>query len=509
MSPPAIDAAPPARRVSSLQGPGGVSRVRQPEQTQALYEAIVSPVRVYPIVALSCKFNRADPPVSVERVGEVVWDTVPIYVIESRESRALSELLPDGLGVFNGAMRVWWPGVDGDSEGRWHPLVYDRSGEYGEAAVQRLAEVFAHRPPDSLEDLTEQQRTVLQLSAVPRPGEAPTARSAAVLPLSTRRDLRRLTSDLRSDRNHPVIVLTLHDSAGGPLFSPAALARGIDPNIPIYVLGTEDLCRRLAGALGEPLAVGGGDARIYWPGARAGADPSEHPRASATSDDMAASVERLVGALELSRPGVREHVRALELRLERTRGQAGDSTMELRDAKDENRALLARAESSERERDTANAKLAGLTEAEVDEGELDLIAGLDLDGRLHRLIVREWLKAVHGPVNRARNPLRYLFGPDFTKTVDELTGTPLRRIAWVAAMIGSGGATTLQGIDVHPLRESSSGSAPQVVRSRDGAKAWRGKLNGEGASRIHYWQRTDGLVEFTAVGVHDAIGPLA
>jgi hypothetical protein len=310
----AADCAQPAPRVSRSRGPGGVARIRQPQQTKTLYQEIVSPHRVYPIVALSCMYQRTDPPIPVGRVRELVWDTAPIYVIESREAKALTQLLPDGLGVFNGAIRVWWPGVDGDSESRWHPLIYDRNGEYGDDAVQHLAEVFAHRPPDSLDDLTEQQRMVLQLSAVPRPGEAPTGRAAAVLPLSTHKDLRRLTLDLRSQRNHPVIVLTLNASAGAPLFSPQVLAERIDPNTPIYILGTDNLCRRLTQTLGESLAVAGGDARIFWPGVKADADPVEHPLVPAKSTDGTEAVDRLIATLELSRPGVREHVTALERR---------------------------------------------------------------------------------------------------------------------------------------------------------------------------------------------------
>lgn len=494
--------------VSRSQGLGGVSGVRKPEQTKALYEEIVSPNRVYPIVGLSCKFGRANPPVSVNRVREVVWDTAPIYIIESRESRTLDDLLSD-LGAYNGAMRVWWPGVDPDSESRWHPLIYDRTGKYGEDTVQRLAEVFAHRPPESLEDLTEEQRTALRLSVVPRPGEAVPIRSATVIPLTTRRDLRRLTSDLRSKRSHPIVVLTLGGGTDTPVFSPAALAERIDPNIPIYIVGTDDLCRRLANALDEPLAVHGGDARVFWPGAQAGADPAEHPRVPAASEDITTPVERLIAALELSRPGVREHVSALERRLQQTQGKAGDSTRDLRYTRTENRALLARAESAERERDAAGDKLAALADAGIDQDEADLIATLNIDGRLHRLIVREWLKAVQDPESRAAHPLRYVFGPEFTPSVSKLTGTSLQRIAWVAAMVGCGRAPALQGIGPHQLRQSSTGSAQQVVRSRDGAKAWRAKLNGEGASRVHYWQRSDGLIELAAVGVHDVIGLLA
>ena len=468
--------------VSRSQGLGGVSGVRKPEQTKALYEEIVSPNRVYPIVGLSCKFGRANPPVSVNRVREVVWDTAPIYIIESRESRTLDDLLSD-LGAYNGAMRVWWPGVDPDSESRWHPLIYDRTGKYGEDTVQRLAEVFAHRPPESLEDLTEEQRTALRLSVVPRPGEAVPIRSATVIPLTTRRDLRRLTSDLRSKRSHPIVVLTLGGGTDTPVFSPAALAERIDPNIPIYIVGTDDLCRRLANALDEPLAVHGGDARVFWPGAQAGADPAEHPRVPAASEDITTPVERLIAALELSRPGVREHVSALERRLQQTQGKAGDSTRDLRYTRTENRALLARAESAERERDAAaTSSLRWPRRHRPGRGRSDR----DAQHRRAPSPTNRPRMAESGtrPRESGRPPTEICVWsrvhPLCEQTHGDITST--NRMGRRRDLVGCGRAPALQGIGPHQLRQSSTGSAQQVVRSRDGAKAWRAKLNGEGAS---------------------------
>lgn len=72
-------------------------------------------------------------------------------------------------------------------------------------------------------------------------------------------------------------------------------------------------------------------------------------------------------------------------------------------------------------------------------------------------------------------------------------------------MVGCGRAREIPGIDPHPLRKTRAPSAEQSVRG-DGAKAWICKLGGEGASRLHYWTRDDGLSELATVSVHDAIG---
>lgn len=494
-------------RASQSEGPGGLSRVSNEREAQALCEEILRPDRLYPIVGLSCQFRSRHPPMSPDRVRDVLWDTVPIYIIESREARLLEGYL-DGMGAYNGACRIWFPGVDPDSEKRWHPLIYDSTGSYGEEAIQRLAAVFAHRPLESDEQLSPEERTVLQLRSLPRPDSHKGQPPAPVIPLSTRKDLRRLTSDLRNaDRDYPVVVLTLGDSADGPAFPPLAIRSRIDPHIPIYVLGTADLCRRLAQSLGEQLAVDGGDARVLWPGAREGSDPADHPLVAKTADG-ADPADRLVAALELSRPGVREHVAGLKQRLVRAEQQATGTLRELQDGRAERGDLLVRAELAEEARDAAEDKLTALHAADLDPAELELIARMDTDRRLHRLISREWLKALTAAADRTAYPLRYVFGSRFIESVDELTGTPLHRIAWVAAMVACGRARDLPGIDPHQLREGRAGSADQMVRA-DGAKAWRCKLNGEGASRLHYWVRPDGLIEFAAVGVHDAIGQVA
>jgi hypothetical protein len=51
----------------------------------------------------------------------------------------------------------------------------------------------------------------------------------------------------------------------------------------------------------------------------------------------------------------------------------------------------------------------------------------------------------------------------------------------------------LKDTDVHALRASNSGGAPQRVRRRDGAKAWRRDIDRD--HHLHYWVCTDGIIE--------------
>jgi len=494
---------------SATEGPGGVSRVANELEARALYEEILRPGRVYPIVGLSCPYQQSHPLLSPGQVRKVVWPTVPIYIIESRESRTLSALLPDEMGAYNGAIRVWFPGVDEDSEARWHPLIYDSTGAYGEKALARIAAAFVHRPPESTEALSSEERAVMRLRSLPRPATAEAAGqgSGSLVPLATRKDLRRLVVDLRrAERDYPIVVLSFGETDGEPAFGADAVRARLASYIPVYVLGTTDLCRRLPQSFGPQLAVEGGNARVFWPGANPESDPDEHPLVPAHSaNDHRHATDRLIAALELSRPGVRVHVLELQKRLTRVERQASESLRELRNTRSDRDAAAARAADAEAAWEVAERQLQALQAVGLDERALELVGAMDTDARLHWLIAREWLRALPNTADREEYPMKYVFGSGFVESVQELVGTPLERIAWVCAMVASARAKGMPGIEPHHLRSDRGGASEQMVRS-DGAKAWICKLGGDGASRLQYWLRQDGIAEIAMASVHDAIG---
>jgi len=498
---------PPVLRAAS-QGPGGISRVSDKYHARALCAEILDPDRVYPIVGLSCHSGTVVPAMSPERAREQVWPTVPIYIIEPRESRIMKELLPAGLDVYNGAVRIWFPGVDANSERGWHPLIYEMSGVYGDEAVERLAGEFAHTRPGSIHELSPNERAVLSLRSLPRPvsGEAADA-SSAPIPLATRRDLRRLTTDLRRpDRDYPIVVLTIGDLADEQAFPAATVRERLEPHIPIYMLGTPDLCRRLPQAVGTQYAVNEGDVRVFWPGVTRDGDPAAHPLVPANAEH-GSPLDRLLAALELSRPGVRGHVESTEERLRAAEQRAADALRYLREMRVELETASRDAIAARRRIATLEAQLETLRLAGLDERELELAKAMDSDARLHRLIAREWLRALPTAADREEHPLHYVFGSGFVGSVGELTGTAMERTAWVCAMVACGRAKKIPGVEPHHLRSRRGGSSDQLVR-QDGAKAWTCKLNGEGASRLQYWVTPRDLVEFGAATVHDSIGLL-
>jgi hypothetical protein len=491
---------------------GPVVRVSSERQARVLYEEIVRPDRAYPVVGLTCRPGKRDPALAVERVRERVWPSVPIYVIEPRESRTLNNLLPSGFGAYNGAARVWWPGVDRDSEPSWHPLIYDSKNVYGDGALERLAAEFTS-VPESISGLAPREQAALRLRSVPRAAASvPQGRGSGVLvPLATRKDLRRLTGELRRpDRDYPVVVLALGDPPGEPAFPPDEIRARLDPHVPVYVLGSPDLSRRLEQTLGLALAVGGGDARVFWPGVGRDSDPAEHPLVLAHCEtDRRDPVDRLIVAVDQSRPSVRGHVSDIQGRLERREQQATDTLAQLREARAETEQALWRAEAAERDRDTFKRQLTALQEAGLDADELDAVAGLDAEALMQRLVCREWLTSL-GSADRREHLLGgYRLGSVFLASVeDRRIATPRARVAFACAMVACGRAGELAGLEPHPWREGkvSRGNDPQAVRA-DGGKGLMCNLgHGGGGARLFYWTLPDGTVEFDSVRNHDAIG---
>lgn len=515
--------APQARRREPLREPtsgtprrglGPVVQVASEPQAVALYAEIVRHDRKYPIVGLTCRAGTRDPAMPVELVRERIWPSVPIYVIEPRESRSVNNLLPKDLGVYNGAARVWWPGVDTDSEPSWHPLIYDSTKHYGERALERLAAEFV-KVPGSISDPSPREQAAIRLRSVLRPAEScvKPQDSAPVLPLATRKDLRRLTTDLRrTNRDYPIVVLTLGARADEPAFPPSAIRPALDPHVPVYVLGSPDLCRRLEYALDPQLAVHDGDARIFWPGVSRDSDPTEHPLVPAHSaTDKRAPADRLIAALDLSRPSVRGHVAVTHKRLQTVEQRAADRLRELHEARCELDMALARAEVAEAQLATLERRLDTLQQAGLDMDELEALARMDPEAIMQRLICREWLTSLQA-ADRSEHLLGgYRLGANFLVGVeDRRIAIPTARIAFGCAMVACGRAAELPGLEPRHWREgkmSGSGDDAQVVRT-DGGKGWMCTL-GHGratAARLCYWVLPCGDIEFDSVRTPAEVG---
>ena len=128
-------------------------------ECSALAKRIRDPQRDYPIVCLTARPGEREPALPAPGVREIVGPGVPIYFVPTRRlTRYLGSLLPPRFDVWDGATRVWWPGVSERSDPIEHPRIYDPSGRYGQDNLQRLAAEFATKPRP---ELTLKQQLVL------------------------------------------------------------------------------------------------------------------------------------------------------------------------------------------------------------------------------------------------------------------------------------------------------------------------------------------------------------
>lgn len=128
-------------------------------ELSTLAKAILDPQRDYPIVCLTARPGERHPALPAAEVRNIIGPDIPIYFVRTRRlTRYLSSLLPTRFDVWDGATRVWWPGVNENSDHMDHPRIYDPSGRYGQDSLDRLTTEFATptRP-----ELTTKQQLVL------------------------------------------------------------------------------------------------------------------------------------------------------------------------------------------------------------------------------------------------------------------------------------------------------------------------------------------------------------
>lgn len=322
-----------------------------------------------------------------------------------------------------------------------------------------------------------------------------------VIEVGTKQALSDLVGYLLGDRAQPAIGLTLMEGAEMTVLPPRAVRTIVGPEPRIYVVRKDYFLRRLNKALGS-CGLGLGQARIWWSGLTPNSDPLDHPLVPELLDERVDSLlEEFARQFDLSRPRVRVELKRLadmhglaERELERTKDQLAQSHQRLRDEqiarhREHTRANRAeeRAKAAEQELATAEhrAKTAHMEET------------------LHALIFREWMRLTDG--DRREHPLGpYILMPEIVEQAAVLRPdvTP-QRLAWVCAMIACRHVPSLSGIAPQPLAASPGGA--QVARSSDGAKGWRCgiKANARGGPRMHYWERPDRTIEFTAIGGHE------
>jgi len=106
---------------------------RQVDSTDAanrLADLILDPRRVDPVVCVTIPAWASEPLLDVVKLEEALAGAAQVWVMPTGDvSWELSHRLPTGLDVYGGAARLWWPGVDDQSDPWDHPLflLHDRA----------------------------------------------------------------------------------------------------------------------------------------------------------------------------------------------------------------------------------------------------------------------------------------------------------------------------------------------------------------------------------------------
>ena len=173
--------------------------------------------------------------------------------------------------------------------------------------------------------------------------------------VETTQELRGLCAEIFGRRDQPLVGLTLGEDGSRPVLACRDVRALVGPEVPIYLIRSDQLLHGMRELIGGRLAVDRGAVRIWWPGANAGCDPGDHPAVLALEGEPPRiTLEELAQQFELTRPRVRGHIRLIEdarafLEHELTRAQEQSRQVHerLRDLQIECHTLRTRAEAAE------------------------------------------------------------------------------------------------------------------------------------------------------------------
>lgn len=428
-----------------------------------LVGALFDPDRREPLLVVTTRNNETEPLVDVQALAASV-DVDVVVLPTGNLTRHLTAALPEMLGVFGGASRIWWPGLTPSDPPHRHPLVFAYSAEEGVRAAARLrrelerwvdprylptpATPTARRPAVDL--AVDDEVSARVLSALPGGGEVDLGGGTVVWLVRRKRE-----PELREGATVRVRVT------------------GFDQELPV-------LRRVLPSEPAAPAAVPAPAAGVPKPGPRPTPPVQPEPATAAVAD---------VHALQDELEDLRAEAKGLLARAEAAESEAWEVGRQLRLEQQERK----------KERRSLQDKIKHL--------EARLLGGADEDdpeAAFRAQVQRAWEQSTVG-ADRDQWPLSdYALGPSFLQSVEQFPDLR-QKIAEVAAEVASGRVRTIPAREHHSLRTGAGGEDPQRIRWQDGAAAYRVavQVKTPSARRLHYWRLPDGSAELACVVLHD------
>ena len=449
----------------------------------AFVAELFAPGRTLPVVGVTTAPSTGEPWLDAPALARRLEGHARVVVVPTGDvTWTLSEALPDRLGVYGGAVRIWHPDLTRDAEPEAHPLLFAQSRDEGQRVWRRVVGiVLPDRPGHREEQAALRARRREEAEAPARPHFSRAAQLEA---------WRRVAEEYREgdvvlgrveSLRHDGALVELLPGARGILFNnemdygfvsdPATVVQ-VDQVVSVRILTLRPEESRallsMKAAHGEsprpPVALRPGEAPFLGDDGLSDAVPGEEVEEPEDPEvARIAQLEAEVQTLREERSAALERNRALKKEL---------------------RAAGERAERLERQLE--------------EEDPLSSEAAFLLAVRLHH---------ARRPGESDLPLQRMRVGREFMDRLRRLEGVSLDKVIEVCALVACDMATVLASREVHPLREREGGS-DQRQRAADGAKAWRCSIQEKTASarRLHWWRipGEDGAtIEFASVGIHD------
>ena len=443
----------------SEAAPAAFRNVAADEVAAFVAETLLSPDRTRPVVAVTTSTSTGLPWVDPEQMAQRLGDAAEVVVLETGDATwMLSEVLPDMLGVYGGAVRIWWPGPTEGSDPYDHPLLFVRSAAQGEKALGQVMETVrsdTDTPVDPWRRIADEHGI----------GDVVWGLVESVKPFGVFVELL------------PGAAGLVHKSEVDWTFveDPGAFVTPGE-QVAVQILGLDAIARR------ADLSI-----KRAWnrrPRAPIAAAPGGRPMLSAAPRPVPTETPRVAPADDAT-------VVRLHDEIETLREDRADLLRRLRNLQKQLRGATDRIDQLERLPCTAEDPTAS--------------------ENTFLLAVRLAYARQFGEGERRDHPLRPMrVGREFLDRLRGLEGVSLEKVVEVCAQVAADRAHAIPAREVHRLHAAERGG-DGVERSRDGAKAWRCSLQDHtpAARRLHWWSvpgPDGGSVEFASVGVHDDYG---
>lgn len=105
---------------------------------------LLSPSRTRPVVAVTTLHNADKPTIDPGELALILGPQADVVALRTGDATwALTKALPSRLDVYNGAARIWWPGLSSTADPYEHPLLFMvASIDADVVAMQIIAKVY-------------------------------------------------------------------------------------------------------------------------------------------------------------------------------------------------------------------------------------------------------------------------------------------------------------------------------------------------------------------------------